>query len=107
MLMGSKDSVQTNLPLSTIFKIADTACISLDACNDHILGHGIAMTFAHDSTTGPNLVGLCGSEQSQILVNGILANLPDPTNISVMMDYLRSDGFLEVTPDKRITQYGP
>ena len=61
---------------------------------DHVLGHGIPITFAHNSISGPNLAGLHGSEQCRNVVNSILANAPDPANTSVMVGYLWSDGFL-------------
>ncbi len=57
MFMGGKHSIKTNLPVPSIVNIANTACISLNSYIDHVLGHGIPITFAHDSTTGPNLVG--------------------------------------------------
>ncbi len=75
-------------------QIANPACISLDAYIDHVLGHGIPITFAHYSISGPNLAGLHGLEQCWQVVNSILANAPDLANISVMMDYLWSNGFL-------------
>ncbi len=85
-----------NLPVPTTFNIANTACISLDTYIGHVLGNGIptTTTFAYYSITGPNLVGLQGSEQCQKVVNDILANAPDPANTSVMVGYLWSDGFL-------------
>ncbi len=93
MVMGSKHSIQMNLPVPTTFNIANTACISLDAYIDHVLGNGIptTTTFAYYSITGPNLVGLQGSEQCWKVVNLILANV---ANTSVMVGYLWSDGFL-------------
>ena len=93
LFMGGKHSMQTNLPVPTTFNIANTACISLDAYIDHVLGHGIPITFAHDSISGPSLAGLHGSEQCRNVVNSILANTPDPANTSVMVGYLWSDGF--------------
>ncbi len=71
-----------------------TVWISLDACIEHVLGHGISIIYAHDSSTRPNLVGLHGSEQFQRVVNGILTNIPKPANTSVKVGYLWSDGFL-------------
>ncbi len=91
--MGGKHSIKTNLPVPTTFNIANTACISLDAYIDHVLGHGIPITFAHDSISGPNMTDLHGSERCRKVVNNILANAPDPANTSVMVDYLWSDGF--------------
>ncbi len=70
--------IQTNLPVPTTFNIANTACISLDAYIDHVLGHGIPITFAHYSINGLNFTGLHGSEQYRNVVNSILANAPDP-----------------------------
>ncbi len=58
LFMGGKHSIQTNLPVPTTFTIANTACISLDAYINHVLGHGIPITFAHDSISSPNLTGL-------------------------------------------------
>ncbi len=52
--MGGKHSIQTNLPAPTTFNIANTVCISLDTYIDHVLGHDIPITFAHDSISGPN-----------------------------------------------------
>ncbi len=95
LFMGGKHSTQFNLPVPTTFCIANTACISLDACIDHVLGHGIAITFAHDSTNGPNFAGLYGSEQFWRVVNSIITNAPDLTNTSVMVGYLWLDGFLD------------
>ncbi len=47
MFMGGNYSMQTNLPVPTTYDIANTACISLDAYIDHVLGHGISITFAY------------------------------------------------------------
>ncbi len=58
LFMGGKHSIQTNLPVPMTFTIANAACISLDAYIDHVLGHGIPITFAHDSISGQNLTGL-------------------------------------------------
>ncbi len=88
LFMGGKHSMQTNLPVPTTLNIANTACISLDAFMDHVLGHGKPITFAHDSINGPNFTGLHGSEQCCNVVNSILAHAPDPDNTSVMMGYL-------------------
>ncbi len=93
LFMGGKHSIQTNLLVPTTFNIANIACISLDAYFDHVLGHGIPIPFAHNSITGLHLVGLHGSEQCWMVVNSILANVPDPANTSVMVGYLWSDGF--------------
>ncbi len=78
LFMGGKHSIQTNLPVPATFNIANTACISLEAYIEHILGHGIPTLFAHNSTNGPNFAGLHGSEQNCRMVNIILANAPDP-----------------------------
>ncbi len=43
---GGKYSIQVNLPTPIPFSIANTACISLDAYIDHVLDHGILITFA-------------------------------------------------------------
>ena len=94
IFMGGKHSIQVNLPAPATFNIADTACISLDRYIDHVLAHGVPITFAHDSLTGPNLDGLHGSEQCRSVVNSILASSPDPANTSVIAGYLWSDGFL-------------
>ncbi len=94
LFMDGKHSVKTNLPVPTTFNIANTACISLDAYIDHVLGHGIPITFAHDSTMGSNFAGMYGLEQCQMVVNSILANSPDPANTSVMVSYLWLDGIL-------------
>ncbi len=51
MFMGRKHSIQTNLPVPfiiNIINIANTECILLNSYNDHVLGHGIPITFAHD-----------------------------------------------------------
>ncbi len=74
--------------------IVNSACISLDANIDHVLGHGIPITFAHDSITGPQIVGMHGLEQCQMVVNSVLANVPCPANTSVMVGYIWSDLFL-------------
>ncbi len=93
IFMGGKQSIQTNLPVPTTFNIAKTTCMSLDVYIDNVLGHGIPIIFAHDSTTGPNFAGLHGSEQWWMVVDRILANAPDPKNF-VMVGYIWSDGFL-------------
>ncbi len=62
LFMGGKHSMQTNLLVPITFNIANTECISLDGYIDHVLGHGIPITFAHDSISGPSLAGLHGSE---------------------------------------------
>ena len=94
IFIGGKHSIQANLPAPTTFNIANTACVSLDSYIDHVLAHGIPITFAHDSITGPNFDGLHGSEQCRSVVNSILASAPDPANTSVVAGYLWSDGFL-------------
>ncbi len=53
MFMGGKNSIQFNLSVPTAFNIANTACISLDSCIDHVLGHGLPISFAHGSIKGP------------------------------------------------------
>ncbi len=40
------------------------------------------------------MAGLHGSEQCRRVINSILAKAPDPVNTSVIVGYLRSDGFL-------------
>ncbi len=107
LLIGGKHSIQTNLPVPTTFNIAITACISPDAYIDHVLGLGIPIKFAHDSTTGPNFAGLHGSEQCWRVVNSILAmHLILPTHLSWWVTYGQMD-FWGVILGKRITQYGP
>ncbi len=88
MFMGGKHSIQTNLRVPTTFSIANTACISLDAYIDNVIGHGIPIKFAHDSKTSSNFVGLHGSEQCWTMVNGIVANAPDPAiKITKLINY--------------------
>ncbi len=91
MFMGGKHCIQTNLPVPT-FNIANTAYISLAAYIDDVLGHGIPITFSHNSITGSHLEGLHGLEQCQRVVNSILANTY-PANTSVMVGYLCLHGF--------------
>ncbi len=101
MFMSGKHSIQTNLPVPKTFNIANTVCISLDAYIDHILGHGIPISFAHISTTGTNFGGLQGSDHCWRVVNGKLANAPHPASTSFMLDYLWSDGFLGINTQQR------
>ncbi len=54
MFMGGKHYIQTNLPVPSSFNIANMAWILLDAYIDHVLDHGVPITFAHDSTTDLN-----------------------------------------------------
>ncbi len=88
MFMDGKHSIETNLPVPSIINIEHTACISLNSYIDHVIGHGIPLTFAHDSISGPNLAGLHGSEPCRNVVNSILANESDPANTSIMVGYL-------------------
>ncbi len=90
--MGGKHSIQINLPVPTTFNIDNTACISLDSYIDHVLGHGIPITFAHDSITGQHIVGLHGSKQCQTAVDSILAmHLILPTHLSWWVTYGQMD----------------
>ncbi len=76
------------------FSTCDKDCVSLDTCIDHVLGHNISIIFDHDSLNGQNFAVLHGIVQCQNVVNGILANAPNPANTSAIMGYLWSDGSL-------------
>ncbi len=107
ILIGSKHLIQANLPTPTTFNIINTACISLDSYIDHVLAHGIPITFAHDSVTGQNYDGLHGTEQCQRVDNSILASSPDPKTPPSLQVTCGLTGFLVAMLGNGIALYGP
>ncbi len=84
--MGGKHSVQTNLPVPTMFNIANSACVSLDDSIDHVLVTTYQICLLIIIQLDQILLDCMLQSKFCIVMNGILANAPDPANTSVMVD---------------------
>ncbi len=86
-------SVFVNIPSVEVKNIAGHACVSLSDYLNHVLGHGLQLSFLQDENGHRNEDGINGTQTATNLVNKLLVTCQYPETTAIGGGFFWSDGF--------------
>ncbi len=93
MCTEGRYSVYVNIPNVEIKNVSGHACVSLGDYLNHILGHGLKLSFLQDENGHCNKDGINSTQAADNLLNKLLVTCQHPDTTAIGGGFLWSDGF--------------